>query len=122
MKMVAFMEDKYLNSFRLVCLPFEPLILHPLRIAVVAAIFLVGYGALRSTNRPRAWTLLVASAAWALWVPWEAYSKAMGYNIRVDLLFLCPLLLIVTLWALIATLWPRSKTTAPPSASRFIMR
>jgi len=86
---------------RVAFMPFEPFILHPERIAVVAVLFLAGYALLRSTGRFRAWPLLVASGAWALWAPYEAFATAMGYNIRVELLVLCPVLAVVTIWALI---------------------
>ena len=56
----------------------------------------------------KAWPLLVAAVAWGLWVPWEWHCKAMGFDIRVDLLVLCPLLLGVTCWAGIASFWLKS--------------
>ena len=83
---------------------------HPERIAVVAVLFVVGYLVLRSIGRFRAWPLLVAGGAWALWIPWEANCKATGANIRVDLFLLIPFLLIVTGWAVIAAFRPKART------------
>jgi hypothetical protein len=92
---------------------FEPFVMHPERIAVVAALFLLGYAVLRWRGHLRAWPLLVSAGAWGLWVPWELHCTAMGYNIRVDLLLLCPLLIWVTLWALIASFRLKSPESAP---------
>ncbi len=88
--------------------PFEPLVGHPERIAVVAGIFVIGYLLLRSSGRFRAWPMLVAAVAWGSWVPWEWFAKVMKYDIRVDLLLLCPLLIGVTLWSLVASFWLKS--------------
>ncbi len=99
------MGDKDIQWLTLLFKPFVPFVLHPERIAVAAGLFLLGYLALRLSGRFRAWPLLVAGGAWALWVPWEMYAKAMEYNIRVDMLLLCPVLLGVSVWALIASFW-----------------
>ena len=88
--------------------PFVPFLGHPERIAAVAGLFVIGYLVLRSSRRFRAWPMLVAAIAWSLWVPWEWYAKVMQYDIRVDLLVLCPLLLCVTFWSLVASFWFKS--------------
>ena len=105
------MEKLVDRTLGLIFLPFEPLILHPVRIAAVAGIFLLGYLVLRSFSRFRAWPLLVAAIAWGLWVPLEWYCTTQRPipNIRVDLLLICPLLLAVTFWALIASFWLKSR-------------
>ena len=76
----------------------------------MAVLFFTGYLALRSSSRVRTWPLLVAAIAWGLWVPWEWHCKAMGYDIRIDLLVLCPMLLGVTVWALIGAFWPKPQS------------
>jgi hypothetical protein len=97
-----------IEDMRELFLPFQPFVSHPERIAVVAALFLLGYLALLLSGRFRPWPLLAAAVAWGSWAPWERYCEAMGYNIRVDLLLLCPLLAAITLWALIASFWLKS--------------
>ena len=87
----------------------ELFIWHPERIAIVAGLFLVGYLALRWSSRFRAWPLLVAAVAWGLFALAEWSAKAEGANIRVDLFFTAPLLLVVTVWALTATFWVKSR-------------
>jgi hypothetical protein len=99
------MED--MSFLQWIFLPIYPFINQPERIAVVAVLFLLGYLALRSSSRFRAWPLLVAAIAWGLWAPWEWHCKEMGYDIRVDLLMLCPALLGVTVSALIGAFRPR---------------
>lgn len=94
--------------FQWIFLPFEPFVLHPERIALAAAVFCGGYAAVRLAGRFRAWPLLVAACVWASWVPWEWHASAMKWDIRVDLLVLCPLLLIITCWALLSTFWLKS--------------
>jgi hypothetical protein len=91
-------------------LPFEPFDWHPGRIAVVAGVFLFGYLVLRSFSRFRAWPLLVAAIAWGLWVPLEqsVTNQWPIPSIRIDLILIEPLLLIVTLWALITSFWLKS--------------
>jgi hypothetical protein len=92
--------------------PFEPFVFHPERIALLAALFVVAYGLLRWRGQVRAWPMLVAAGAWASWAPWEAHAKAMDYNIRVDLLVICPLLAALTGLALVAAIWSRPRRPA----------
>ena len=76
---------------------------------MVAGHFLFGYLALRSSSRICAWPLLVAAIAWGLFALAEWSAKAQGANIRVDLFVTCPLLLVVTAWALTASFWLKSR-------------
>jgi hypothetical protein len=68
-EILAFVEDRFLNAFSLLVLPFEPLILYSMRIAIAAVLILIGDRASRSMGRSRARTRLVATGAWALGVP-----------------------------------------------------
>ena len=71
----------------------------PERIAGVAVFFLAAYGTLRwlrsKASWPRPWPALIPAFLFGLWTLWE-YSVGDS-NIRVDLLFGGPLLLLVTL-------------------------
>jgi hypothetical protein len=92
----------------LVFRPFSPFVLHPGRIAMVAALLLLAYLALHWTGRFRAWPMAVAAIVWGLWAPWEWYANAMKWDIRVDLLLVCPFLVVVTAWAVVASFWLKS--------------
>ena len=77
----------------------------PLKILVLAVLFLAGYLALRFTalgiaRYPR--FLLIASAAWAIYAGWEwlVQIKTPEANIRVDLLVIWSVLAILSAWAL----------------------
>jgi hypothetical protein len=95
---------------RVIFLPLYSFITHPERIAVVAALFLLGFLVLLWSGRFRTpWPLLGAAIVWGLWVPWEQNCNEMKYNIRVDLLLLYPLLLGVTVWAL----WTQFRAISP---------
>jgi hypothetical protein len=81
----------------------------PLVILTVAAVFLIGYlalrfKALRIARSPR--PLLMASSAWGLYAAWEwlVQIKTPEANIRVDLLVIWPVLAILSIWALFRTL------------------
>jgi hypothetical protein len=41
---------------------------------------------------------LVATGAWGVFAAWEWYAKAKGWNIRVDLFMIYPVLIILTAW------------------------
>jgi hypothetical protein len=78
----------------------------PLNILLVAALFLAGHLVLRLTalgagRHPR--PLLWAAAAWAVYAAWEWLVKVRTpeANIRVDLLILWPVLLIVSIVAVV---------------------
>jgi hypothetical protein len=60
-------------------------------------------------NRQRFGALLVASAAWGAYAAWEWFvqAKTPEANIRVDLLFIWPILTILTAWAFYRLLRPQ---------------
>jgi hypothetical protein len=81
----------------------------PLHILGVALVFLAGHLLLRLTalgggRHPR--PLLFAATAWAVYAAWEWLVKARTpeANIRVDLLLIWPVLLIVSIVAVVKTL------------------
>ena len=84
--------------------PIQPLIWHPERIAAVAGVLFILYLVLRSLRRFRALPMLISAGVWAVYAPWEWYCKVKGYDIRVDLLLICPALIIVTAWGFVAGL------------------
>jgi hypothetical protein len=53
------------------------------------------------SRRFRGWPCIVAAVAWAVYAIYEAYAKAKGWNIRVDLLLIDPMLGIVSAAALV---------------------
>ncbi len=76
--------------------PIQPFIWHPERIAVVCALLLAGFVLVLLIRRFPSWPLLIAAAAWGSFAVWEWYAKAKGWNIRVDLFLIYPVLIIVT--------------------------
>ena len=70
---------------------------HPERIAIVSGIFFLSFlGACvfyRKQIKFRHFLLLACAAIWAMYAMWEAHCKTMGYDIRVDLLFISPVLI-----------------------------
>ncbi len=81
------------------------LVVHkPLKIALVAVLFGIGYLVRRvvgAGSAPGAWWLLVAAAGWALYAAWEwlVMTRTPEANIRVDLLLIWPVMLALSLWA-----------------------
>jgi hypothetical protein len=67
----------------------------------------------RSPVRLRAWPCFAAAALWVLLAWWEAGLVGKGYNIRVDLILLHPLLTLLSAMALIAVAWPLSRNVRP---------
>ncbi len=65
---------------------------------VAALLFLV-------VTRKISWALILLSITWVLYAMWESYCAAQKYNIRVDLLFIYPGLLIASGWALLLSIW-----------------
>ena len=82
--------------------PIKPLITHPERIAVVAGLLWAGCTWLFLSRRRGAWPLAIAGAAWALFAVWEWHCKVKGYNIRVDLFVVSPVLLALTVWGMVS--------------------
>jgi hypothetical protein len=81
----------------------------PLRGAVVAAVFLLLYAALRRRGagaRPASRWPLAAAAAWLGYAAWEwlILVRTPEANIRVDLLVIYPVLAAVTAWAVIRSI------------------
>jgi len=52
-------------------------------------------------RRFRGWPCVAATVVWACYALYEAYAKAKGWNIRVDLLLIDPMLGIVSAAALV---------------------
>ena len=52
---------------RLIFLPIVPFVTHPERIAIVAALFVLGYLVLLRTGRYSAWPFMAAAIVWGLW-------------------------------------------------------
>jgi hypothetical protein len=77
---------------------------HPEKIACVAAVFLASYTIIRSLRRKVTWMrpqpALVPAVMWGLWAFWEVYAR--DCNIRIDLVFGGPLLLLITAVSLAA--------------------
>lgn len=75
----------------------------PLNIFAIAVVFLAGYlvpQLLAPGIRQRLRPLLTTSLAWGLYAAWEwlVLIKTPEANIRVDLLFLWPVLAILSVW------------------------
>jgi hypothetical protein len=78
----------------------------PLHILAVAAIHFLLWAAARRGRIPairHAGAILVPSFAWLAYAAWEwlVLIKTPEANIRFDLLLIWPLLMIVTIWAVI---------------------
>lgn len=76
----------------------------PERIFVVSGGFFLGYFVIRLFSRKlpfiRSWPLLIPAIAWALFTLWELYCRVQKFNIRVDLFFIYPVLIIVSIFGL----------------------
>lgn len=89
------------------------LVQQPLHILAVALIYLLVWAALRfglPANPRPANALWVPTVGWLAYAGWEwlVLAKTPEANIRVDLLVIWPLLVILTLWAVIrvSRVWP----------------
>ncbi len=76
---------------------------------------LAAAGLWRWRRRKAAW---IAALAWLVYAGYEAAMHARllcsgECNIRIDLLFVFPALLVLSFWALIASLRPRARTPEP---------
>jgi hypothetical protein len=60
----------------------------------------------------RVWPSLAMSCVWALYAQYEASMQGGGYNIRVDLLLIHPLLILLSVLAFIFTAIPRRRAGA----------
>jgi hypothetical protein len=94
-------------------LPIQPFIWHPERIAFVAGLFLASFVGLllvcKTPRRYNPWPLLIPTAIWAAYAPWEAYCMAGKYNIRVDLLIIYPIILAATVLGVAGAVKKRRK-------------
>ena len=83
----------------------QPFVWHPGRIAIVAGIFFLTFVFLLLVRlyfrKLNPWPLLIPTVAWSLFAVWEMHCMAKGYNIRVDLLLVSPILLLGTLGGII---------------------
>jgi hypothetical protein len=78
----------------------------PLHILGVAAMYLLTWAALRwgiQSGVRHVDAILVPAAGWLAYAAWEwlVWVKTPEANIRVDLLAIWPLLVILTLWAVV---------------------
>lgn len=78
--------------------PIQPFLWHPERIAAVCAFLMIPFVLILLVRRFPAWPLLIAAVVWGLFALWEWYAKAHGWNIRVDLLLIYPVLVMITAW------------------------
>jgi hypothetical protein len=83
---------------RLLFWPFVPLVGHPERIAAAALLWLIAAATLTFWRKKFAWPPLVTGTVWAAYAAWEWYCVRMGYNIRVDMFLVAPLLLAFTIF------------------------
>ncbi len=63
---------------------------------MVCALLLAAFVLVLLIRRFTSWPLLIAAAAWGSFAVWEWYAKAKGWNIRLDLFLIYPVLIIVT--------------------------
>jgi len=76
---------------------------HPERMILAALGFLTLYiiGCvvffLKGKKIRRLWPMLILVCVWFCWAVWESHCQNMGYNIRVDLLLLAPLILALSI-------------------------
>ncbi len=87
--------------------PVQFFLMHPERIAVLAALFFVASLGSFVAGR-RAAPTAIASVGWAMCAIWELFCKNQGYNIRVDLMLVVPLLFVLTGWGFISLFQPQN--------------
>ena len=87
--------------------PIQPFIMHPGRIALVAGFLFVASIFFHATQR-RAWPAFIAGIGWVLFAIWESYCNKQGYNIRVDLFVIVPVLYSLTVWGLLSVFYQRT--------------
>ncbi|MBA3485371.1 MAG: hypothetical protein H0T51_26550 [Pirellulales bacterium] len=76
--------------------PLQLLVSRPDRMAVVAVAFLALTVWLYYVRRRFAWAAAIGAAAWGAFAVWERYAMSRGWDIRVDLLFIWPAILALT--------------------------
>jgi hypothetical protein len=72
---------------------------HPERITLVAGLFFFA-SLWRFSSKGSAWPMFYAGIGWALFAMWELHCKNHGYNIRVDMFMIVPVLFVLTGWGL----------------------
>lgn len=87
--------------------PMEWFVWKPERIFMVSLVFFLGYLTiyLFSRKRPavRSYPLLISFVTWITYGVWELFCSVQQYNIRVDLLFIYPVLIIVSIFGISAS-------------------
>ena len=86
---------------------------HPLGILLVGLILYATHLLLRreQSGQAKKWPpLLIAAVAWVLYAAWELLVNLVSpeANIRVDLLLIWPALALLTFWAIVRAVWPKS--------------
>ena len=86
-----------MEMIQILFLPIQPFVQHPERIAIVSGIFCLWFLGAYLSNRKHMqfqhWLLLVCAIIWMLFAMWEVHCNVMGYDIRVDLLLIYPVLM-----------------------------
>lgn len=86
---------------------------HPLGILLVALTLYATHLLLhyKQTGQAKKWPpLLIAAIGWGLYAAWELLVNLVSpeANIRVDLLLIWPALALLTFWATVRSVWPKS--------------
>jgi len=86
---------------------------HPLGILCVGLVLFVTHRLLsyQQAGQTKRWPpLLIAAIAWGLYAVWELLVNVVTpeANIRVDLLLIWPALALLTFWAIVRAVWPKS--------------
>lgn len=82
--------------------------------AAVAVLALLGRR-LRRPMRLRSWPCFAVALLWALYALWEAQLQGKGYDIRVDLLLIHPVLTLLSIPAVVSVAWPPAAAPAGPT-------
>lgn len=93
-----------LELLKLIFAPMIPFVGHPERLAVISVICLVLSAAAFLVTRRGSWRLARLGIVWAALAAWEQYCTQNGYNIRVDLSIIAPLILPLAIGTLY-TIW-----------------
>jgi hypothetical protein len=86
---------------RLLFAPVIPFVGHPERIMAVVAIWILAAALSSVWRKKTVWAPWFAGIVWALFAAWEWHCVRMGYNIRVDLFLVSPLLLAFTVFGIV---------------------
>jgi len=90
---------------RYLFLPIRSLVGNAKAIFVVSGVLFAAALYLRVLGVRNILPLLGAAATWCLFAVWENFCTQQRYSIRVDLILIAPLLLIITLTAVLWSLW-----------------